>query len=218
MFDEIIDLTYTMSYNMYHFKGDPPVQISSFHTIQRDGWNVSQITFGSHSGTHIDAPSHIIEGGPTVDEISLDRFFGHAAVLDVSYKKPGEAIKVDDLKIIENFRNFDYVLLYTGMSKYWGDENYLTNFSYLELEVAELLVNLKVKIVGVDWMTVEKFGGDGSVHKKLLSNNIVIVENLINLDKIINEVVLFTCFPLKFDGLDGAQTRAVAFRFKNNIA
>jgi kynurenine formamidase len=214
---EIIDLTRPIIDGMYHFSGDPIPRIKTFSTIEDKGWALTEFTLGSHSGTHVDAPSHKISTGTTIDKVPLEKFFGEAIVFDLTHKKPSEAITAKDLEEASSGRvkPSDIVLILTGMAVHWGKSKYLTEYPYLTEDAAKWLVNSKVKLVGIDWLTIEKFGSKkGLAHHTLLSKEILIVENLINLDKIKDERVLFACFPLKLAGRDGAPARAIAIKTK----
>jgi kynurenine formamidase len=214
---EVLDLSRPITDGMYHFSGDPVPEVKTFSTIDEKGWALTQFTLGSHSGTHVDAPSHAVKGGATIDTLPLEKFFGEAIVLDLSYKKPDESITAKDLEKAANdrIRPSDIVLILTGMASHWGKEEYLTKYPYLTEDAAKWLVNSKVKLVGIDWLTVEKFGSkEGLAHHALLEKGIPIVENLVNLEKIKDERVLFACFPLRLAGVDGAPTRAVAIKTK----
>jgi len=213
---EIVDLSRPITDNMYHFAGDPVPRVKPFSTIEEKGWALTQFTLGSHSGTHVDAPCHKISGGTTIDRVPLEKFIGEAIVLDLTYKNPGDAITAKDLEKASGGRvkPSNIVLILTGMAGYWGQEEYLTKYPYLTEDAAKWLVDSKVKLVGVDWLTIEEFGSKGLAHHALLSAGIPIVENLVNLDKIKDERVLFACFPIKLAGVDGAPVRAVAMRSK----
>jgi kynurenine formamidase len=216
---EIIDLSRPITDGMYHFSGDPIPRVKTFSTIEETGWALTQFTLGSHSGTHVDAPSHAVKGGATIDTLPLEKFLGEAVVLDLSYKKPGEAITGENIEKAAGgrVRPSDIALILTGMAKHWGKEEYLTKYPYLTEDAAKWLVNSKVKLVGIDWLTVEKFGSkEGLTHRALLSSEIPIVENLVNLEKIKDERVLFVCFPIKLAGRDGAPARAIGIKTKKD--
>jgi kynurenine formamidase len=210
---KFIDLSQPIEDRMFHFPGDPVPRVKKISSIEEKGWSLTEIYLGSHSGTHLDSPAHAISGGKTIDELPLDKFFGDAVILDVSARIHGDEITPEDLEIASKhlFRNGDIALLYTGMYQHWGDKKFLKSYPYLTLDSARWLVERKVKLIGIDWLSVEKFGSsEGFTHKALLKNEIPIVENLTNLDKLIGRRFQFVCFPLKLLGVDGSPARAIA--------
>ena len=97
MADRIMDLTHSMYDGMPTFPGDPPFALSTHCTIESSGYNLTQVTMPTHCGTHLDAPSHFLHGAKTVDEIDLSRCVGYAYVLDLTHRRAGEEITLDDL-------------------------------------------------------------------------------------------------------------------------
>ena len=205
------DLSHFVQAGMPVFPGDPTPEFVRVSEIQDKGYRLTRIVMGSHTGTHIDAPSHMLAGGAPVDKVPLDRLMGDAVVLDVTQMKPGEGIFPRDMPLDE-VRQGDMVLLCTGMGAHWGDARYLTNYPYLEVEGARALLERGVKAVGIDWLSIERYGGVGHpVHDLLLSRGVPIIESLANLDGIKGRRVSLICLPLKLKGIDGAPARAVAF-------
>ena len=182
---------------MLIYPGDPKPQIETISSIETDGAKVSSISFGSHTGTHIDAPSHIFEDGVTIDQIQLDGLVGKALVLDLLIKK--NVVTGNDIEVsyrhFANVSGISILLLKTG------------NFAYLDRSAADWIIENGFRTVGIDGMSV-----DGpsrmSVHKLLLGNCINIVEYL-NLCAVGEGVYDFICLPLKIIGCDGAPARAV---------
>ena len=178
----IVDLSMTLSKETPTYPGDPKVEIKPWASIEKDGYYMNALSFGEHSGTHVDAPAHFLENGKTVDELSLDLFIGEGVVLDLH--KGDELPQRLEKKI---------VLLLTG-----GGE--------ITPELAEKLVGLGVKAVGTDGESI----GDERVHKVFLSHGIPIYENLRNLKKLVGKRFTFIGFPLKIAGGSGSPVRAVA--------
>lgn len=211
---DAIDLTNTIENGMTVYVGDPVPKISSFRRLARDGVNVSRISLGSHTGTHVDAPSHFIRGGKAVDDLPVESFVGEAVVIDFSRKQAGSAITSSDLeRHSTKIRRGLIVLLYTGFSKRWRDPSARRKFTYLGGDAAGWLVKKGVKAVGIDYLSVEAFGAKHPVsHVTLLSHGIPIIESLNrNLSKLVGRRILFVCLPLKLGGLDGAPSRAIAY-------
>jgi kynurenine formamidase len=201
---EIHDLSRVISKGSLVYPGDPEPRLDPLSTIDNDGVNVTRITLGSHTGTHVDAQSHFLANGNRVENEPLKKFAGEALVIDAS-RKHGEGITRQDL---ENHKvnAGDIILLYTGTG------GTATRFAYLEVSAAEWVVEHSVKCVGIDTLSLEKYGRkDAPVHKMLLGKNIGIVENLANLEKFVNRRLFFVCLPLPLGGADGSPARAVFF-------
>jgi arylformamidase len=209
-----MDLTNTIENGMTVYVGDPIPKISSFKQLAKDGVNVSIIRLGSHTGTHVDAPIHFVRGGKAVDELPVESFVGEAVVLDFSDKQAGSAITASDLEEqSKKIQKGIIVLLYTGFSKRWSDPSARKKFTYLGGEAARWLVEKEVKAVGIDYLSVEKFGAKEPIaHVTLLSHGIPIIESLNqNLSKLVGRRILFFCLPIKIRGRDGAPSRAMAY-------
>lgn len=209
------DLTHLISQDMPVYPGDPKPNFKPFATIEKEKVNVTHIVIGSHTGTHVDAQKHFFADGQGVDKEPLDKFIGESVILDLSKISVGSGITDADLgnysKIV---KENDILLLYTGTSDKWKtDENVRSNFTYLEPSAADWIVDHEIKCVGIDTLSVEKYGSkEGLSHKKLLSNGVGIIENLnSNLKKIIGIRMFLICMPLPLEGVDGAPTRAIVF-------
>lgn len=209
-----MDLTNTIENGMTVYIGDPIPKISKFKTLARDGVNVSVMKLGTHTGTHVDAPVHFIRGGRAIDELPVESFTGEAVVLDFSDKPGGSAITASDLERHSGeIKKGIIVLLYTGFSKRWKDRSARRRFTYLDGDAARWLVEKKVKAVGIDYLSVERFGAtDPIAHVTLLASGIPIIESLNqNLSKLIGRKILLVCLPIKLGGRDGAPARAMAY-------
>ncbi|MFL6478080.1 MAG: cyclase family protein [Nitrososphaera sp.] len=199
---KIHDLTCTISQDMRIYPGDPQPKFSPHATIKDNIANVTTITLGSHTGTHVDAPWHFLEGGNSIDVEPLYKFIGDAVVVDASYTNNITARNFSSSDIESD----DIVLIYTGT----GDR--LTDFAYLDVSAAEWLIEHKVKCVGIDTASVEKYGDkDAHIHRMLLEKHIGIIENLTNLVQFASKRMFFVCLPLPFKGIDGSPARAVFF-------
>lgn len=212
--DTGVDLSQTIANGMTIYVGDPVPNIRRVKHIETDGVNVSEALLGSHTGTHVDAPIHFVQGGKSVDLLSPEQCVGEAVVIDLSDKPQGSEIMPEDLargSMVD--REGLIVLLYTGMSKLWGDPSARTNFTYLSSEAATWLVQKKAKTVGVDYLSVEKYGSkDAPAHKTLLSNGIPIIESLNEkLGMFAGRRIFLVCLPLKIGGSDGGPARALAY-------
>ena len=209
-----VDLSQTIENGMTVYVGDAVPKISPFKRLEKDGVNLSLITVGSHTGTHVDAPIHYVRGGKALDQLPVESFVGEAAVLDLSDVRPGGEIAVADLrKHSTEVKRGDIVLLYTGLSRRWGDPKARRTITYLGGGAAAWLVNREARAVGIDYLSVERFGAKVPVaHTTLLSHGIPIIESLNkNLSGLVGRRVLFFCLPIKVGGCDGAPARAIAY-------
>jgi arylformamidase len=205
---KIYDITVPIRSTMPVYEGDPGVKIDAWSAFAKgDSSNVSMLNFGAHTGTHVDAPAHFIEGARKIDALSLEVLIGGARVIrvadDVTEITP-EFLERCDLGGIER------VIFHTRNSGLWSD-NFRSDYTHLLPEAAQVLVDRGVKLVGTDYLSIEKFhSGHHRTHLTLLSSNVVIVEGL-NLSDVPEGDYELICLPLKIaDGSgDGAPARAV---------
>jgi kynurenine formamidase len=213
IFEKAVDLTHELHNGMPIYPGDPAPSFVSYATLEKDGVNLTKLTLGSHTGTHIDAPRHFIPNGVGVDQIPASKLLGEAYVCDMSSKPIGSGITGLDLqknlegKVAED----DIVVFYTGCSERWGDQSVSSNYTYLTGNAAEHLVSRKVRAVGIDFLSVEKFQSSGALaHKTLLGNGIFIIESLSRATKqFVGKRILIICMPIKLQNGDGAPSRVV---------
>lgn len=205
------DITVPLTNDMPTYPGDPGIQVSACASLANgDSANVTHLNFGAHTGTHVDAPSHFIEGASKVETMDLEALIGRARVIEVS---PGSLSIGLDLIAESCTPNDTRVLFKTRNSQFWKDTNqeFRKDFTYLEFEAAEELVKLGVRLVGIDYLSIEQFGqSDHSTHLALLSKGIVILEGL-NLDGVPAGEYELICLPLRVSSGkgDGAPARAV---------
>lgn len=216
-FEKAVDLTHDLESGMLVYPGDPSPSFESFKTLARDGVNLTRFTMGSHTGTHIDAPKHFIEKGIGIDQIPPTKLVGEAYIGDLSTKGIGSGITSDDLrKLDENLKPDDIVVCYTGCSERWGDESVTKNYTYLTKDAADYLVSKRIRAVGIDFLSIEKFSAPPVVHKTLLNNGIFIIESLSNaLKSFLGQRVFLICMPIKLKNGDGAPSRVFAIPFRN---
>jgi arylformamidase len=204
----IYDISVPIRSTMPVYEGDPGIEIKPWSALaQGDSSNVSFLHFGAHTGTHVDAPAHFIAGARKIDALSLEALIGPARVIRV----PDEVMKIDleflagcDLDRVER------VLFHTRNSGFWS-EGFRKDFTHLSPEAAEKLIDLGVKLVGIDYLSIEKFhSGHHRTHLTLLSKNVIIVEGL-NLSDVAAGDYELICLPLKIgEGAgDGSPARAV---------
>ena len=204
----IYDITVPIRSAMPVYEGDPGVKIDPWSAFAKgDSSNVSMLSFGAHTGTHVDAPAHFVEGARRIDALSLDVLIGPARVLRVP-----DAVNEIDSNFINDcdLNGVERVLFHTRNSTFWN-EGFRKDFTHLLPEAAQLLVDRGIKLVGTDYLSIEKFhSGHHRTHLTLLSNNVVIVEGL-NLSEVPEGDYELICLPLKIaEGAgDGAPARAV---------
>jgi arylformamidase len=204
----IYDITVPVRSGMPVYEGDPGVEIKAWSALAKgNSSNVSALSFGAHTGTHVDAPAHFIEGARKIDALSLETLIGPARVIRV----PDQLLEIDSSFLAKcDLENVERVLFHTRNSNFWG-EGFRKDFTHLSPEAAGKLVGLGVKLVGTDYLSIEKFhSGHHRTHLALLSNNVVIVEGL-NLKDVEAGDYELICLPLRIaEGAgDGAPARAI---------
>ena len=210
----IIDLSHPMTQDMPVFPGTEQPELRVTATVEKNGFYEKKLTFYSHTGTHMDAPAHMIRDGKTLDRIDINHFHGSALVLDFrdAGNEPDALIRTAALTPFEDrISGCDYLLLHTGWYRFWGTPEYFDHFPVLTPGAAQWLTRFDLKGIGLDTISADKMDSrDYPVHHTLLGNDMVIVENLTNLDKLPADRLLFSCFPIPLAQADGSPVRAVA--------
>ena len=191
------------------YPGNPPITITAVQSIAAgDTANVSRIALGSHTATHVDAPLHFMDGGAGVDELPLDVLIGPARL--ISFDDDVLAVGEAELRR-HDLRGVTRVLIRTRNSAWLAADSaeFHPDFTHVTPDGAEYLVSLGVRLVGVDYLSVEQFRSPHHrTHKTLLSNGIVIVEGLALAEPPAGDYELY-CLPMLMAGLDGAPARTV---------
>jgi arylformamidase len=202
---KIYDVTLPVSPAMPVWPGDPPVTLKMVKRIE-DGAkdNLSHLASSVHIGTHVDAPLHFIAGGGDIPSLSLDALIGPATVVALP---DADAITAGDLARLNLPRPVKRLLFKTRNSALPTTE-FAKDFVALTLDAAQWIVERGMWLVGVDYMSVERFGGDGSVHRALLGAGVVAVEGLDLRDVPPGDYIL-TCLPMKLAGSEGAPARVI---------
>ena len=204
----IYDISLPIAAGGVVYPGNPPIEVELQQALARgDGANVSSLSFGSHTATHVDAAKHFFDDGQTVDDLPLDRLIGPCIVLEFDEKvmSIGRAdLERHDLTDVKR------VLCKTRNSTVLQHRaEFVKDYTYISPEGADFLVSLGVELVGVDYLSVEQFkSGHHRTHRALLEAEIVIIEGLALADVLPGRYQL-VCLPLKLAGLDGAPARAV---------
>lgn len=233
---KIIDVTVPISPFTPIFPGDPEPSIEKFLTLEKDGCAVSRLSFGSHTGTHVDAPSHVLKDGPSVDSLDPRCLMGEAIVLDFSGKNWALTGSILDeayqkREAIESSSGISILLLKTKASVRKEEDSETLGFLaeesdmrrkleespessvYLDASGAAWIVRNGFKTVGIDGFSVDSLSSESlPAHHTLLSNNVNIVECL-DLSSVEAGVYFFLCLPLKIEGCDGAPARALLISY-----
>jgi arylformamidase len=204
---KLFDITVAISNELPVYPGDPPIKIERVMSLEKgDIARVSHVSFSTHIGTHIDPPYHFMADGISSDQIPLEVLIGAARVLDV-----GEAAVID-AALLEKFdlAGVTRVLFKTRNSRFWAETNeFQKDFVSLETDGAELLVRSGVRLVGIDYLSIEKFDFEKpTTHWTLLGAGVVVVEGL-DLSGIQAGDYELICLPLKIKDGDGGPARVV---------
>src|SRR6266550_7850595 len=207
----IYDISVRLSAATPIYPNDPPIEIKSWSQLDRgDAANVSLLHFGAHSGTHVDAPVHFIAGASKVEALPLESLIGEATVVEV----PMDMMSIDDDFVIKNCnQGVERILFKTRNSSFWNnsEEGFRTDYTYLEPNGARRLTEMGMKLVGIDYLSIEQFKSENhETHRILLSSGVVILEGL-DLRNIPAGHYELICLPLRITGGsgDGAPARAV---------
>jgi arylformamidase len=202
-----IDISVTLRTGMVHWPGDRPVLIERTRDLARgDDMNLSAISLGSHSGTHIDAPLHFIPAGKSVPEMPFDAMIGPARVLEIV---DPESIKPEELAPLD-IRSGERILFKTRNSeRCWKTDSFVEDFVYISLGAAHFLAEKGVRAVGIDYLSVGAYGKNGGeTHVILLQSGAWIIESL-DLSGVEPGEYELICLPLKVLNSEGAPARAV---------
>jgi kynurenine formamidase len=208
---KIVDLSHTISPDMPVYPGTEPPLFFTACTIEDVGFLEKKITLYSHTGTHMDAPCHIISGAKTLDQMPPEHFMGKGAVIELAGNN-GPTIDLELLKPHQGrIERCEYLLFHTGWADLWGKEAYLTGYPVLSPDAATWLAGFPLKGMGADTISADSAESAAfPIHTILLEHDIVIIENLTNLRAIPDGEFVFCCFPLKIENADGSPVRAVA--------
>jgi arylformamidase len=202
-----IDISVPLKDAMVHWPGDPPVSIKRVKDIEQGATvNLSAISMGVHSGTHVDAPIHFVKQRQGIDNIPIDTLVGRARVIEIN---DTESIKPEELAG-HRIRRGERILFKTKNSLHvWQKDEFVEDFVFISNDAADFLADSGIRLAGVDYLSVGSFKHGGSyVHKTLLSNGVWIIEGL-NLSNVTPGKYDLICLPLRIVGGDGAPARAI---------
>ncbi len=211
-----LDLTLTISTSIPTFPDSPKPQFILWSTLKDDKYNLELLFLSSHTGTHLDAPYHFVKNGIKIHQIPLDRLVGNGILIKIR-KGQNQSITKNDLILFErkhgNIPKNSSIFFYTEWQKNLNSNFYFINNPGLSESAATYLVSKKINLVGIDSPSID-LGQDKifKVHKILAKNNILIVENLSNLNKISSKQFDFVILPLKLKDATGSPVRAIAIQ------
>lgn len=203
----IIDLTHPLKPGAPCFPGDPTLSLEAWATIAREGYQLTKVCFGSHLGTHLDAPRHYLGEGLSVDRMPVEWFYGPATAIRLPVE-PEASIDVSDLEPFQrHFQPEARVLIDTGWHRRYGSAEFYQRYPSLTSAACEWIAECRIRLLGLD--TPSPSHESVRAHHVLLGANIVILESLANLSEV-PERFLLSALPLPFEGIDGSPVRAVA--------
>ncbi|APG28187.1 hypothetical protein A7E78_10215 [Syntrophotalea acetylenivorans] len=198
---KIIDISVPLNETLPVFPGDPPLVLAQ----QGGAFAVSSLSLASHSGTHLDLPGHLGLDGPSVVDLPLEQMIGPCQVWDLSeHRGP-----IDEALLARRPEPVGpKVLLRTGNSRLWQEKTFCADYQALTADGAAWLISRGVRLIGIDYLSIEAPSGDGTVHRLLLEAGLIILEGL-DLRGVSAGSYELICLPLKLASCDGAPCRAV---------
>lgn len=201
---KIIDISWPLNSQTTGYKNRQTVNIQQRKEFQADGYRETSITIDSHAGTHVDAPSHFLSDGKTIDQLSLASMVGAAKVIDCG------ALSVINAEFLMNqeINPGDILLFKTTNSQRTFDAPFDPGFVYLDAAGAQYLADCMIRAVGIDYLGIERAQPDHATHTLLMINDITIIEGL-RLAKVDQGTYLLVCLPLAVQGLEASPARAL---------
>lgn len=210
----VVDLTQEFSNDMPLYPGMARPSFQDIAVVAKDGYGMSEWHFRNHIGTHVDAPTHLVEG-KSLDDIPLERLVAEAVVLDFSQHARGPLTRQEIEPHMDRIHPGDIVLIYSGGSRYWGTEQYWSGWCYPDAEAAQLLIDRGISAIGFDGPSadpvnlVEPEDVIVDLHQLWLKSGRLLLENLTHLDQL-PERTLLVVAPMKVRGANGAPARIFA--------
>jgi len=205
---ELISLSHVISSDMIAYPGDPEVRFRVHRSLSNDGVNVSKVTLGTHTATHLDAPSHILEKGNTLTDLELTGFFGVARC--VRMKECSLTIGPDIC--VSGIRPGEAVFIDTGHGRLWNTAGYFGDRPCPAKETSAMLIQKKISAIGIDTPGVDMKGAEDKYnHRVFLENGINVYECVANLDRLPEDVpFVYFALPLPMKKADGAPVSILA--------
>jgi arylformamidase len=200
----IHDISVPIRAGMPVYEGNPGVELERVEAIAEGApANLSRVSLGVHTGTHVDAPLHFIDGAPGAERIPLEALVGPAVVVDAT-SVVSEALGEHELEALGIPEDAVIVLLKTRNSELWSQDDFTRDFIRLDGSGARFVVARAIRTIGIDYLSI----GDREAHRELLGAGVVPVEGL-DLSAIQPGAYTFVCLPLDLVGSDGAPARAI---------
>lgn len=208
----IIDLSQSINSNIKLFPGSPNVSFLKWSKYTIEGYDSEAIFLSTHTGTHMDAPSHFIQEAESIDNLDVNRFVMEDVHLLKILKSANQLISVEDIIASGiDIKKNDSIVFATGWEYNYNSDSYIYSNPGLSLEAANYLSNKKINAVAIDGPNIDSgINLDFSVHKILLKNNIIIIENLCNLNRINKKIFKLIAIPLKLYRASGSPIRSLA--------
>jgi arylformamidase len=202
---KVYDVSVPLRADMPTYAGEPAPSLDFGRLLSKgDSATVSVLSLGSHTGTHVDAPAHFLDGAPGVDSLPLDALVGPAHVAEFGGDTHITAADLDSMAIPADCQR---VLFKTRNGRLWDDPNFHTDFIALAPDAARALAERGMRLVGIDYLSIERFrASPHEVHETLLANGVVILEGL-DLRRVAPGQYLLVCAPLNVVGAEGAPAR-----------
>jgi arylformamidase len=207
-----IDLTHPIGQDMPVWPGDPAPEIQEKTSVEKNGYSVHYLCLNNHLGTHLDAPSHVIKGGMTLDQIPLETLIGKAVILDFTDRGKKDLLTADDFEHHSHrLQTGARVLIKTGWDRHFNTPAFYENFPCLTREAAEYLVSRRIGLLGMDIPSPSPVDDpEQAIHKTLLGAGIILLEALRNLTLLRGDACELIALPPLFKHLSGAPCRVVA--------
>lgn len=206
---KLIDVTVPIDANLATYPGNTPFGIEPIKRLANgDSSNVSTLHLSAHAGTHVDAPRHFFDEGAGAEALPLDMLCGRTRVIELTTRKAITAEDLAGFDLSEDLR----LLLKTHNSRFWGDPTFHDDYVGVTEGGARYLVDRGVKVLGVDYLSVEAYKTPGApAHHTLLGAGTIVIEGL-NLRDVEPGTYEMFCLPLAVVGSDGAPARVVLRR------
>ncbi len=213
---KIVDLSWEFTKDTPIYPGDPEPNVEVATTLEAEGYNLSTLTMGTQTGSHVDAPYHFMNEGDTIDKMELDFFLGDAVVVHVTNKKTDEPITMEDvMPYADEIHEGKIVLFHTNWYKKRGSDEFF-HHPYVNGEVAHFLVEKGIRFIGIDTINADQTGGtEFPVHDLFAEKRLMIGENWAFFDQIDFDHPYVIALPMKVVGCDGSPVRAIALQWED---
>jgi kynurenine formamidase len=206
---KLYDLSHLLNNDTPVFPGMSKPRFTPAATFEKNGYRETRFEMDSHTGTHMDAPAHMLKNGKTLDQFPVDRFAGKALIISVPENT--KHVEKDFLvQFAAKLKEAQFVLFKTGWSKLWGTPRYFEDFPTLSADAVEWLLTFSLKGTGFDVISADPIDSTSYPnHFSILGKGLIIIENFMFPKELTEAEGDFFCFPLFYENADGAPVRAV---------